>query len=56
MLIRKASAPASARRRIMSRERLAGPRVARIRTLRLRGTNLLGVVSEFAIAGPHSRA
>ena len=44
MLIRKASAPTSARRRIIAGLSEAGPRVARILTLRLRGTNRLGVV------------
>ena len=51
MLTRKASAPASASLRIMSRDALAGPSVARMRTLRLRGTNLLGRVSLVAMGG-----
>jgi hypothetical protein len=55
MLIRKASAPAWASLRIISGELLAGPKVARIRTLRERGTNWLWSVSEFAIAAAHSR-
>src|ERR1700744_2831570 len=49
MLTRKASAPASASRRIIALSLLAGPSVARMRTLRVRGTKMLGEVSLVAI-------
>jgi hypothetical protein len=42
MLSRNASAPALSKVRIISGVALAGPKVARMRTLRLRGTNWLG--------------
>src|SRR3954469_13849641 len=51
MLTRKASAPASASLRIIVFELLAGPSVARIRTLRARGTKMLGPVSLVAMQG-----
>src|SRR3954453_2864808 len=51
MLTRNASAPASTSRRIISGVLLAGPSVARIRTLRVRGTKRLGTVSLVAMGG-----
>src|SRR3546814_15743979 len=51
MLTRKASAPASANCRIILGVLLAGPSVARMRTLRLRGTNWLCMVSPVGVDG-----
>ena len=53
MLIRKASAPATTSWRITSGGVLAGPRVARIRTFRLRGTKRLAGVSLLGIDSGH---